>query len=61
MVKFYPKHLPRFVPSNVPELRKIKVVENCDEPFKKENKTYYVRNNKEKEFLSAWFYGFKID
>ena len=27
------------------ELRKIKVVENCEEPFKKENTTYYVRNN----------------
>ena len=26
------------------ELRKMKVVENCEEPFKNENTTYYVRN-----------------
>ena len=27
------------------ELRKMKVVDNREKPFKKENKTYYVRNN----------------
>ena len=29
------------------ELRKIKVIENCEEPFKQENTTYYVRNTED--------------
>ena len=36
------------------ELRKMKVVENREEPFKKENNTYYVRHDNKKSRLDNW-------
>ena len=36
------------------ELKKIKVVEHYEELFKKEDKTYYVRNGDNRSRLDSW-------
>ena len=36
------------------ELRRIKVVENRDEPFSKENKTFYMRNDENRSRYNNW-------
>ena len=42
------------------ELRKMKVAGNCEEPFKKENTTYYVQNTQDnKSRMDNWRSDFK--
>ena len=36
------------------ELRKMKAAENCQEPFKKVNKTFYVRNDDNRSRNDNW-------
>ena len=36
------------------ELKRLKVAENCEEPFQKENKTYYTRNEDTRSRYNSW-------
>ena len=36
------------------ELRKMKVVQNIEEPFKKESKTYYIRDDNDRSRYDNW-------